>query len=226
VAGAVNTASVTISQTIFPASGLTYTFTPSSTCLRPGVVVSSVTTSGATLDFVQNGTTPTNFEYVVSTSSTTPVGAGTAATGGTVNVSGLAPATLHYAFVRSDCGGGTFSDWSYSTSFTTACLSALSGTYTVNAGAVASATNFTSFSSLAGQLNNCGISGPVTVNVVAASGPYTEQFLLGAVAGTSSTNTITINGNGQTLQFLSTTTGERYRKRSYNKSLGFRCNNR
>jgi hypothetical protein len=71
----------------------------------------------------------------------------------------------------------------------------LCGTYTINANAPASATNFISFASLANKLNDLGISCAVTVNVVANSGPYNERFILNQIAGTSSTNTITINGN-------------------------------
>jgi hypothetical protein len=53
---------------------------------------------------------------------------------------------------------------------------------------------------------NCGISGPVVVDVVPGSGPYTERFLLSEIGGSSLTNTVTINGNGETLQFNGTNT--------------------
>lgn len=80
----------------------------------------------------------------------------------------------------------------------------LSGVVTINAGAPASATNYTTFTSLATTLNTGGISGPLTVNVVANSGPYNEQPSFGVIAGVSASNTITINGNGNTVSFTST----------------------
>jgi hypothetical protein len=75
----------------------------------------------------------------------------------------------------------------------------LSGVYTINQTMGASATNFVSFNALAAALNTSGVSGPVTVNVVANTGPYIEQVTFNAITGTSGTNTITINGNGNTL---------------------------
>jgi hypothetical protein len=80
----------------------------------------------------------------------------------------------------------------------------MSGAYTINALAAASSTNFQSFTAFANQINCGGISGPVIVTVAAASGPYNEQIQLGQIIGSSSVNTITINGNGQTLIFNST----------------------
>ena len=82
-------------------------------------------------------------------------------------------------------------------------MAQLSGTYTIDKGSAASTTNFTSFSSFATEINSKGVSGPVVVNVVKGSGPYTERqsTLYGVtftVSGTS-TNTITINGNGEKL---------------------------
>lgn len=76
----------------------------------------------------------------------------------------------------------------------------VAGTYTINQGASASATNFTSFNQLATALNG-GITGPVVVNVVASSGPYSEQVTFKAIPGASATNTVTINGNNNTVQY-------------------------
>ena len=87
-----------------------------------------------------------------------------------------------------------------------ACPDLLSGTYTINRLAPASAANFTSFSSLAGRLNGCGISGPVTIEVVPGTGPYIEQVEIGQVTGSSDVNTITLNGNGNVLQFAPAST--------------------
>ncbi|MFZ4542591.1 MAG: hypothetical protein ACOYOA_00970 [Saprospiraceae bacterium] len=89
----------------------------------------------------------------------------------------------------------------------------LAGTYTIDKTMPASATNFLSFAAAASALN-CGINGPVVLDVL--NGPYTDQFSLGGkqtsvttgvisatgVPGTSATNTITINGNGNRISFL------------------------
>ncbi|RYD56623.1 MAG: T9SS type A sorting domain-containing protein [Sphingobacteriales bacterium] len=78
------------------------------------------------------------------------------------------------------------------------------GTYTINAGAAASTSNFQSFAAAVTAMN-CGVSGAVTFNVVAGSGPYTEQVTLNAITGTSAANRVTFNGNGNTLTFSGTT---------------------
>jgi parallel beta-helix repeat protein len=80
------------------------------------------------------------------------------------------------------------------------------GTYTIDASQPASTTNFQSFAAAASAIN-CGISGPVVFNV--AAGTYTnDQFLLNTI-NTTATNTITVNGNGATMSFVSTNTAER-----------------
>ncbi|TAF93219.1 MAG: PKD domain-containing protein [Bacteroidetes bacterium] len=82
------------------------------------------------------------------------------------------------------------------------------GTYTINAGAPASATNYVSFNAARNALS-CGIAGPVVFNVVPGSGPYLEQVRFDTVAGTSAVNTITFNGNGNTIRFSSSDASER-----------------
>jgi hypothetical protein len=77
----------------------------------------------------------------------------------------------------------------------------LSGTFTINQLAGPSATNFTSFSDFVDVLNSYGVCGPVIANVVSGSGPYNERLVFNQINGASSTNTITINGNGNTLSY-------------------------
>ncbi|MDG2041301.1 MAG: PKD domain-containing protein [Bacteroidia bacterium] len=77
-------------------------------------------------------------------------------------------------------------------------MAQLSGTYTINKGSSASTTNFTSFRSFATAAAR-GVTGPVTVNVVKGSGPYSEWVQFDNISGTSSTKTITVNGNGNTI---------------------------
>jgi trimeric autotransporter adhesin len=69
--------------------------------------------------------------------------------------------------------------------------------------------NFNSFNAAKAAMS-CGIiGGPVVFNVVANTGPYVEQLKLDSIAGTSAINTITFNGNGNTISFASANTNER-----------------
>ncbi|MFZ9971171.1 MAG: hypothetical protein ACO3GK_07685, partial [Bacteroidia bacterium] len=75
----------------------------------------------------------------------------------------------------------------------------LSGSsYTINNAAAASSTNFTSWSSFVSALNASGVSGPVKVTVQ-TNETMSSQLAFGVISGASSTNTITIDGNGKTL---------------------------
>ncbi|MFN3529998.1 MAG: T9SS type A sorting domain-containing protein [Bacteroidia bacterium] len=86
---------------------------------------------------------------------------------------------------------------------------AFSGIITVDPNLPLSATNFTDLAMALNTIGCVGISGPVTINVAAGSGPYNGQVIAGAVSGASATNTITVNGNGAVLEFLSTNGNER-----------------
>ncbi|MFC5269454.1 T9SS type A sorting domain-containing protein [Adhaeribacter terreus] len=72
----------------------------------------------------------------------------------------------------------------------------LSGNYTINKNAAASATNFTSVIAAVQALATCGVSGPVTFTVAPNSGPYAGVVTLPVISGTSATNKITFEGNG------------------------------
>lgn len=96
-------------------------------CLPPGVpVVSAINTNGATLTWTAPAITPSNgYQYEVRSSGAPgsgSVGLGTSGANGTTStpVTGLFGQTVYTVYVRSDCGGGTFSPWvAASTSFTT-----------------------------------------------------------------------------------------------------------
>jgi Secretion system C-terminal sorting domain/Fibronectin type III domain len=93
-------------------------------CNIPTVVtVSNIGTTSATISWTAPavGTTPTGYEYVVSTSNTTPSGAGISNATTTVNVSTLTTSTNYFVFVRTNCGSGNFSAWTAVTQFTTLC---------------------------------------------------------------------------------------------------------
>ncbi|MDB5268303.1 MAG: hypothetical protein JWP58_1343 [Hymenobacter sp.] len=85
--------------------------------------------------------------------------------------------------------------------------SPISGAFTINNALPTAGTNFTSFTDVAIRLSLDGINGPVTFAVT--GGPYTEQFLLGDVAGTSATNTIVVNGGGRTIRYASNNPNQR-----------------
>lgn len=76
----------------------------------------------------------------------------------------------------------------------------LSGVYTINSALITGGTNYQTFTAFAAALNTQGVSGPVTANV-AANTNYNEQFEFKQITGVSSTNTITVNGNGSTITY-------------------------
>ena len=82
-------------------------------------------------------------------------------------------------------------------------MAQISGTLTINSASATSGSNYKNFTDLESALNSKGVSGAVTINVVKGSGPYTENFHLNQISGASSTQTITINGNGETLRSTS-----------------------
>ncbi|MCC5916440.1 MAG: T9SS type A sorting domain-containing protein [Cryomorphaceae bacterium] len=85
----------------------------------------------------------------------------------------------------------------------------LDGTFTLNQLAMPTSTNFTSFEDFVDALNDYGVCGPVILNVVPGSGPYNEQIVFEEIQGASATNTITINGNGNTLSYSASGTADR-----------------
>lgn len=110
-----------------------------------------------------------------------------------------------YYRVAVSCSGGIPT---YSTSILVTTPTTLSGAYTINSGAAASSTNFTSFTSAVNYLS-CGITGAVTFTVASGSGPYNEQITIPSVPGASATKTITFNGNGRTISFNSSNSNAR-----------------
>jgi len=80
------------------------------------------------------------------------------------------------------------------------------GIYTINPGQPLSGTNFHTFNQAKAAMA-CGIAASVTFNV--SPGTYNEQLILDSISGTSASSTITFNGNGAVLTFLSTNTDER-----------------
>ena len=81
----------------------------------------------------------------------------------------------------------------------------VSGTFTINPGSPASGSNFQTFSAAVASLS-AGVNGAVIFNVT--SGTYNEQVIIPQI-NTTKTNTVTFNGNGATLSYTSTVTGQR-----------------
>lgn len=84
----------------------------------------------------------------------------------------------------------------------------LAGTYTINSALSTAGTNFKTFADALAAFS-CGVAGPVVLNVVAGSGPYNEHITINPIINASAVNTITINGNGETLTWLSTVSADR-----------------
>ncbi|MBE0661116.1 MAG: fibronectin type III domain-containing protein, partial [Bacteroidales bacterium] len=124
------------------------------------------------------------------------------------NLAGLSPLTQYAFYVQADCGSGDLSNWAGPAFFQTT-SDPLSGNYTINSTLPSSGTNFNNFSDFASAINLGGFAGPVVVDVAVGTGPYTEQVMLNELPNSSAVNTLTINGNGETLQFLSANTNER-----------------
>jgi hypothetical protein len=78
----------------------------------------------------------------------------------------------------------------------------ISGNFTININGLNTATNFKSFTDAITYITCGGMGGPITLNVVPNSGPYNEKIYIPAILGMSATNTLTINGNGETLNFI------------------------
>ena len=95
------------------------------------------------------------------------------------------------------CGGGSPA---YSTTVQVITPSYLSGAFTINQNIPASSTNFQSFTAAINSIQ-CGINGPVVFNVTPGSGPYNEHFTIPQIAGSSAINTLTINGNGEAIEY-------------------------
>lgn len=102
----------------------TVTVTAAPACPSPsGLVISDITSEGATLSFTNNGTGDT-FDVEIVEAGETPTGTPTAGyddlTGTTVTITGLNPIQEYNVFVRADCGAEQ-SPFNGPISFTTGC---------------------------------------------------------------------------------------------------------
>lgn len=72
--------------------------------------------------------------------------------------------------------------------------------YTVNSALPTGGTNYQNFTDLTNDLNTNGVSSPVVIDVVPGSGPYVDTLHFKYISGASPTNTIRINGDGETVK--------------------------
>src|SRR5690606_17004411 len=115
------------------------------------------------------------------------------ATSSTLNITQTT--TTHYS-AQVTCSGQTAT--SAPVQVSTSALP-VSGTCTTDKNATPSTTVFTSFANAIASMECGGVNGPVVFNVAPNSGPYNERITVPAIPGTSATNTITFNGNGNTV---------------------------
>lgn len=112
-------------------------------------------------------------------------------------------ATTWYRLKITCNNGGATTQYSSSVKVTTP--DRLEGTFTINNAVAASdpvAKVFKSFTEAFVYIK-CGIKGPVVFNVVNNPTPYTEQLVIPAISGTSSVNTVTVNGNNAVITAVS-----------------------
>jgi hypothetical protein len=127
--------------------------------------------------------------------------------GDTNAVANVGPSADTYYRVIVGCGAT--SDTSVSAMVTVQGGPIPAGTYTVNSAIASSGTNFQTFADLVTFLSCGQLTGPIVIDVAPNSGPYNERVVLEEINGASATNTITLNGNGNTLAWEATSTSER-----------------
>lgn len=206
-AGTLNSSTVTRTNLIAPASGLTFIWSPIAPCTDPptaGTASSSAGTalicpsSAVTLSLTGNssGTGQTyQWQSSASLSGTyTNTGSVQSAPGLTVN-----PTSDIYYRCAVTCGTST----TYSFPVLVSVSPGLpAGTYTIDLSRVTGGSNFQTFSEAATALA-CGIQGPIVFNI--APGTYTEQVVLGQINNTSATNTVSFIGAGKASTILTNT---------------------
>ena len=86
---------------------------------------------------------------------------------------------------------------------------ALAGVYTINNAIATGGTNFQTFTEALNTINCGGVGGAITLNVVPGSGPYNEKIVIPSIAGITSSNKLTINGNGASLVYTTSDAANR-----------------
>ncbi|MCI3937379.1 T9SS type A sorting domain-containing protein [Chryseobacterium aahli] len=112
-----------------PSAGLAYTWSPPS-CFQPtGLTVNNITGNAASISWVASPSSPSGgYDIYYSTSNVAPISSTTPTISGfmglTTTISSLASSTMHYVWIRSNCGSGNLSAWTlYPVLFNTECQS-------------------------------------------------------------------------------------------------------
>jgi len=143
-----------------------YALTPTPPCAVPTFLPFNSSETTAVANWTAPGDPTLYYEYVYSTSSVTPTGAGTSilADLGTLGISGLTANTTYYFFLRSMCSVSNYSSW-VSQSFTTQISAVplrtgLIGEYYSSAGLTTSSNNITRWNDQSGQGNDLFVVAP------------------------------------------------------------------
>jgi len=130
--GTANNSSVSRDDVIFPASGLTFTWTPI-TCIGPsGMSINTITTTSAGLSWNAPANPPASgytiyysttdgspsVSTVLNSSNSIQVPAGTVS----ATLSPLSPSSAYYVWIRSECSATESSQWKNAGSFATVCI--------------------------------------------------------------------------------------------------------
>lgn len=175
---------------------------PCSGTPNPGNTLASATNvcAGSIINLsLQNSTTGTGVTYQWQ-SSTDGISWTNVSSGG--NSETYSPTVISTIYFRCavTCSGNT----AYSDEVQIITPALVNGTFTINSIFPTGSGNFATFEDAIDYIK-CGINGPVVFNVAQSSGPYiiTNPINIPNIYGTSTTNSITINGNGETITYNS-----------------------
>lgn len=194
-----------------PSAGLTYTWTPP-TCYAPlGLTAGTTTNNSASVSWTASPSAPSGYDIYYSTSNTAPISSTAPTnpnlTGTSATIGSLAPSTVYYVWIRSNCGGGNTSVWSLQPiQVVTQCLppailTTAGATVCPNQTATLSATADTGASitwydaATAGNVVGTGPS--FTTPVLSSTTPYYVTASTGNTASAGMTNAISTSGYTQ-----------------------------
>jgi PKD domain/Periplasmic copper-binding protein (NosD)/Secretion system C-terminal sorting domain/Right handed beta helix region len=164
-------------------------------CPVPNVTVTT-TSSSATLGWTVNGTPVTGSAQIAWGPSGFIIGSGgsgantATATTNPYTLTGLTPGTQYQIYIQTSCAS-SLGQWVGPFTFTTPCVSALNGTYTIDSNGTGT-NNFLNIAAATQALQTCGVSGPVTFNVAGYVHP--AGLSLAQIPGASATNLVTFQG--------------------------------
>jgi hypothetical protein len=194
-----------------PAQGLTYTWVPP-TCYAPtGLTGGTTTNNSASISWTASPSVPSGYDIYYSTSNTAPVSSTTPTnpnvTGTSASIGPLAPSTLYYVWIRSNCGSGNTSIWSLqpiqviTQCLPPAILTTSGATVCPNQPATLSATADTGASitwydaATAGNVVGTGPS--FTTPVLSSTTPYYVSASTSSTSSTGFTNAVSTSGYTQ-----------------------------